>query len=50
MSDYLYRTSTNDHAGSQYDVLGHLMPTRVFVLVVEAPGKDGFLVRRFESG
>ncbi|MFA8325282.1 glycine zipper family protein [Burkholderia ubonensis] len=47
MSDYIYRAPTNDRSGSQYDVLGHLMPARVFVLVVvDEPGKDGFLVRR----
>lgn len=40
MSGYLYRTPTNDRAGSQYNVLGHLMPACVFVLV-DKPGKDG---------
>ncbi|WP_080427073.1 hypothetical protein [Burkholderia ubonensis] len=46
MTDYLYKTPTNDKEDSQYDVLGHLMPARMFVfVVVDEPGKDGFLVR-----
>lgn len=47
MSTYTYNTPTNDKKGSQYDVLGHLMPARMFIfVVVDEPGKDGFLVRR----
>ncbi|MBN3790636.1 glycine zipper family protein [Burkholderia sp. Ac-20353] len=47
MTEFLYKTPTNDTKGSQYDVLGHLMPARMFVfVVVDEPGKDGFLVRR----
>lgn len=47
MSTYTYNTPTNDTKGSQYDVLGHLMPARMFIfVVVDEPGKDGFLVRR----
>ncbi len=50
MSDYLYKAPTNDKKGSQYDVLGHLMPARMFFfVVVDEPGKDGFLVRRVYS-
>lgn len=46
MSTYTYNTQTNDTKGSQYDVLGHLMPARMFVfVVVDEIGKDGFLVR-----
>lgn len=44
---YTYNTKTNNKKDSQYDVQGHLMPARMFVfVVVEEPGKDGFLVRR----
>jgi len=47
MTDYLYKIPTNDKKESQYDVLGHLMPARMFVfVVVDEPGADGFLVRR----
>lgn len=50
MSDFLYKTPTNETKGSQYDVLGHLMPARMFIfVVVDEPGKDGFLVRRVYS-
>ena len=46
MSAYLYQTETNDRKDSQFDVLGHLMPARAFFfVVVEEPGKDGFLTR-----
>lgn len=46
MSTFIYSTPTNDTKRSQYDVLGHLMPARMFVfVVVDEPGKDGFLVR-----
>ncbi|AZG12319.1 glycine zipper family protein [Cupriavidus pauculus] len=47
MSSYLYQILTNDRKDSQYDVLGHLMPARMFVfVVVDEPGAQGFLVRR----
>lgn len=50
MSRYVYQTPTNNRQGSQYDVLGHLMPARMFVfVVVDEPGADGFLVRRVYS-
>ncbi|HDR9764038.1 TPA: glycine zipper family protein [Burkholderia cepacia] len=50
MSEYLYKTPTNQTKESQYDVLGHLMPARMFIfVVVDEPGKDGFLVRRVYS-
>jgi len=50
MTDYLYKAPTNDKKGSQYDVLGHLMPARMFIfVVVDEPGADGFLVRRVYS-
>lgn len=46
MSNYTYQTKTNDKRDSRYDVLGHLMPAKVFVfVVVDEPGRDGFLVR-----
>lgn len=47
MSGFLYKTPTNETKESKYDVLGHLMPARMFVfVVVDEPGKDGFVVRR----
>jgi hypothetical protein len=47
MSAYLYQTETNDRKDSQFDVLGHLMPARMFIfVVVDEPGANGFLVRR----
>ena len=50
MSTFTHNIPTNDKKGSQYDVLGHLMPARIFVfVVVDKPGKDGFLVRRVYS-
>lgn len=40
-------TLTNDKPHSHYDVLGPLMPARAFFFViVDEPGKDGFLVRK----
>lgn len=40
-------TLTNEQPYSTYDVLGPLMPARVFFFViVDEPGKDGFLVRK----
>lgn len=40
-------TLTNDQPYSHYDVLGPLMPARAFFFViVDEPGKDGFLVRK----
>lgn len=50
MSTFTHNIPTNDKKGSHYDVLGHLMPARIFVfVVVDKPGKDGFLVRRVYS-
>jgi hypothetical protein len=47
MGNYVYQTTTNQKQDSQYDVLGHLMPAKVFVfVVVDEPGRDGFLVRQ----
>ncbi|MFP3567179.1 glycine zipper family protein [Paraburkholderia sp. SIMBA_030] len=47
MSTYVYQTPTNNKPDSRYDVLGHLMPARIFFfVVVEEPGRDGYLVRR----
>lgn len=47
MPNYVYQTTTNATTDSRYDVLGHLMPARMFLfVVVDEPGKDGFLVRR----
>ncbi|CAE6846426.1 glycine zipper family protein [Paraburkholderia aspalathi] len=47
MSSYVYQTPTNAKPDSRYDVLGHLMPARIFFfVVVEEPGRDGYLVRR----
>ncbi|WP_233828875.1 glycine zipper family protein [Paraburkholderia sp. ZP32-5] len=47
MGNYVYQTATNRESDSQYDVLGHLMPAKVFVfVVVDEPGRDGFLVRQ----
>jgi len=47
MSNFVYKTRTNDASKSQYDVLGHLMPARMFLfVVVDELGKEGFLVRR----
>jgi hypothetical protein len=46
MSTYTYEVSTNQRKNSSIDVLGPLMPARMFFfVVVEEPGKDGFLVR-----
>ncbi|GFZ97871.1 glycine zipper family protein [Dyella caseinilytica] len=46
MGNYTYQTTTNQTADSKYDVIGHLMPAKVFVfVVVDEPGRDGFLVR-----
>ena len=46
MSSYTYIAPTNDTKDSQFDVLGHLMPARMFVfVVVDEIGKDGFFVR-----
>lgn len=46
MSAYLYSALTNEAEDSRYDVLGHLMPARMFFfVVVDEIGKDGFLVR-----
>lgn len=40
-------TLTNDKPHSHYDVLGPLMPAKAFFFViVDEPGKDGFLVRK----
>lgn len=42
-----YSTLTNDTPHSTYDVTGMLMPARAFFfIVVDEPGKDGFLVRK----
>jgi hypothetical protein len=50
MSTYTYQTPTNETDGSHVDVLGHLMPARAFFFViVDEPGRDGFLVRRVYS-
>lgn len=47
MSTYTYRASTNQRKDSLKDVVGPLMPARMFFfVVVEEPGRDGFLVRR----
>jgi hypothetical protein len=47
MSSYQYQVPTNDQPTSQTDVLGHLMPARpFFFVIIEEPGKDGFLVRK----
>jgi hypothetical protein len=47
MSTYTYERPTNDKPNSQVDVTGYLMPARAFFfMVVEEPGRDGFLVRR----
>ncbi|APR39090.1 hypothetical protein [Paraburkholderia sp. SOS3] len=46
MRDYTYQIVTNSREGSSADVLGPLMPARMFFfVVVEEPGRDGFLVR-----
>lgn len=47
MSDYQYQVPTNEQPSSHTDVLGYLMPARpFFFVIVEEPGKDGFLVRK----
>ncbi|KVM61883.1 hypothetical protein WJ58_03595 [Burkholderia ubonensis] len=47
MSNFVYQTTTNDKNGSQYDVLGHLMPANAFFFVtVDEVGPEGFLVRK----
>ncbi|WP_322009308.1 glycine zipper family protein [Paraburkholderia sp. J12] len=47
MGNYVYQITTNQTPDSKYDVLGHLMPAKVFVfVVVDEPGRDGFLVRK----
>ncbi|AXE92512.1 UNVERIFIED_ORG: hypothetical protein ABIC54_003479 [Burkholderia sp. 1263] len=46
MTNFVYRTNTNQTPDSKYDVLGHHMPARIFFFVtVEEVGKDGMLVR-----
>lgn len=38
---------TNENQNSIYDVTGSLMPARAFFfIIVDEPGKDGFLVRK----
>jgi len=50
MSNFVYNTNTNDKNGSQYDVLGHMMPAKAFFFVtVDEVGPEGFLVRRTYS-
>ncbi|RFU45342.1 glycine zipper family protein [Paraburkholderia sp. DHOC27] len=47
MSEYVYQTTTNTKPDSRFDVLGHLMPARVFFFVtVDEVGPEGFLVRK----
>ncbi|WP_080437069.1 hypothetical protein [Burkholderia ubonensis] len=47
MGNYVYQTTTNQTPDSKYDVLGHHMPAKVFIfVVVDEPGRDGFLVRQ----
>lgn len=42
-----YSTITNEEQHSTYDVTGSLMPARAFFfIIVDEPGKDGFLVRK----
>lgn len=52
MSKYQCTAKTNQHPGSIRDLPGYLMPARAFFFViVEEPGKDGFLVRKiYASG
>lgn len=52
MSKYQCTAETNQHPGSMRDLAGYLMPARAFFFViVEEPGKDGFLVRKiYASG
>jgi hypothetical protein len=46
MSTYTYQIATNSRKDSSVDLLGPLMPARMFFfVVVEEPGRDGFLVR-----
>lgn len=47
MTTFTYVTPTSDQKDSHVDVLGHLMPARAFFfVVVDEPGRDGFLTRR----
>ncbi|MEM5369176.1 glycine zipper family protein [Paraburkholderia azotifigens] len=47
MSTYTYQVPTNERKDSLKDVVGPLMPARMFFfVVVDEPGKDGLLVRR----
>lgn len=52
MSKYQCTAETNQHPGSMRDLAGYLMPARAFFFViVEEPGKDGFLVHKiYASG
>ncbi|ELX13677.1 hypothetical protein Jab_1c23150 [Janthinobacterium sp. HH01] len=47
MGAFDFGTTTNSQPQSRYDVSSYLMPARAFFfIVVEEPGKDGFLVRK----
>lgn len=47
MTQYQCTAETNQQSGSTRDLPGYLMPARAFFFViVEEPGKDGFLVRK----
>ncbi|WP_160077495.1 glycine zipper family protein [Pseudomonas sp. 8AS] len=47
MTQYQCTAETNQQPGSTRDLPGYLMPARAFFFViVEEPGKDGFLVRK----
>lgn len=47
MSQYQCTAKTNQQPGSMRNLPGYLMPARAFFFViVEEPGKDGFLVRK----
>ncbi|MCU1718963.1 glycine zipper family protein [Pseudomonas sp. 5P_3.1_Bac2] len=52
MTPYQCKAETSNQSGSLKDLPGYLMPTRAFFFViVEEPGKDGFLVRKiYASG
>ena len=47
MSTFTYNIPTNDKKGSHYDVLGHLMPARIFVSLLMNLGKTAFLFAVF---
>ncbi len=47
MGAFDFGTSTNPQPQSRFDVNSYLMPARAFFfIIVEEPGKDGFLVRK----